>query len=160
MEIFLAVCLGIFTAAIVVLVVYLCQTIVQLKYTARSAQVLLDKVNDEVDRVHNITSVVSNITGALGSSMGKTAITVASLVARLLRSTMREKSGNGASASGQQATNLGRGSRSRKTSAGRAQATRRGPRKAADGGDGVTLISQAREEEPEGGKLRRESGGT
>ena len=95
MEIFLAVCLGVFVAAIVVLVVFLCQTIVQLKHTARSAQMLIDNVNEEVERVHNITNVVSNITGAVGSSFGKTAITVASLVARLLRSSMKEKEYDG-----------------------------------------------------------------
>ncbi|MBI4397446.1 MAG: hypothetical protein HY548_10150 [Elusimicrobia bacterium] len=87
MENFLAVCLGILVIAVTILSVFLIQTIIQLKNTARSVERLVDSVSQEVLRIHNVTNVVSNITGAVGTGVGKSIALLTSLLIKTLRGT-------------------------------------------------------------------------
>jgi hypothetical protein len=52
---------------------------------------LIDKANEEMDRVHHVTNVVSNITGAVGSTMGKTLVTLAGVMLRFMRNNQRRQ---------------------------------------------------------------------
>jgi hypothetical protein len=84
MTIFMAVSVGIVVAAVMVLTVFLVQAIVQFKKTVRSAELLINKANMEMDKVQNITNAVSAFTGVVSSSVGKTAFTFAHLMIRLM----------------------------------------------------------------------------
>ena len=85
MESYYAVVWGITSAAFCVLVFFLVQTSIQLRQTARSAQTLLDKLDQELDRVHLVTNLLSDITGAVGGSLGKTLLTLTGFMVRMMR---------------------------------------------------------------------------
>lgn len=78
-------------ASLGVVAVFLIQTLIQLKRTARSAETLIENLNREMERVHNVTNVMSSIAGALSSSVGKSAMTLANIFVKVMGSKMRQK---------------------------------------------------------------------
>ncbi|MFH1239478.1 MAG: DUF948 domain-containing protein [bacterium] len=84
MTTFLELCLIVITAAVTVLVVYLVQTLMQLKKTTQSLDGLINKISKEVDNVEETLANVTNISRAIGKIGGPT-VSIMALVMGLLK---------------------------------------------------------------------------
>ena len=85
MIVYLTVCIGIATAAFVVLVVFAVRTAIQVRMTARSLECLSEKLNAEIDRIRQAADIVSNLTGAVGGFMGGSIGALVNLAFRVVR---------------------------------------------------------------------------
>ena len=75
-------CIVILTIAIVVAVVFLIQTLVQMRRTAGEAEVLLKGLNEEMSMVKDLTNNVSSFVNSFGSPWMKFGATLASILLR------------------------------------------------------------------------------
>ena len=85
MEIFLAVCAGLFLVVIGVVSVFLIQTLIQIKKTARSVEILTTNVNQEVVHIQNLSNTAVNLTNLFTGSMGRTVSLAVSFLQGLLK---------------------------------------------------------------------------
>lgn len=72
--------------------VFLVLTLIQLKRTAREAELLVHKVNSEMEKMGNVTAAVSGFAGAMGGSASRLLGGVASLVFHMIQNRRRKKS--------------------------------------------------------------------
>jgi len=68
MQIFYAVCFAIITVCVVLVTVYLVQTLQQMRHTARAVEYLALNTNDRVDSVKTLFNTISNISGIVQST--------------------------------------------------------------------------------------------
>ncbi len=94
MIIFFAVCAGLFLAAVIVVSVYLVQTLVQVRRTARSYEVLADRVSEELGKVQSFTNAAARVSEFMGGTVGRTASLVFHLVSGFVKN-LREEKGKG-----------------------------------------------------------------
>ncbi len=71
MEMFLVVCACVFVALSAVVAVFMIQTLVQMRLTARSMQVLAENLNQEVLRIHSVSQSAANVANLFSGSLGK-----------------------------------------------------------------------------------------
>ena len=71
--------------------VFLVLALVQLKRTAREAEILVKKVNSEIEKVGNVTAAVSGFAGAMGGSAGRLMGGVANLIFHLILNRRKKK---------------------------------------------------------------------
>ena len=62
----IVICAYIFTAAFVVLTVFIIRTAIQVRLTALSLMHIFNKINQEMDRAQHAAGIASNIAGVLG----------------------------------------------------------------------------------------------
>src|SRR6185503_16076927 len=86
MGIYPAVLLTVAVVVFILVAVYLILAINEIKETVREAGALIAKLNDEMEKVQHVTNAVSGLTGAVSGSIGKTVITFANLMIKLMRS--------------------------------------------------------------------------
>ena len=84
MVISFAVCSGIITAAFIILVIFAVRTAIQLRMTAMSLERLSEKLNQEMDKVQQVSSLVSGVTGVLEGFMRGSAGILANHITRIL----------------------------------------------------------------------------
>jgi len=85
MNVFFAICAALFVLMVGVATVFLVQTLVQVRQTARRMEILADNMNNEVLRVQNITHAAANIASAFGGTVGKSASFGFNLLSRFLK---------------------------------------------------------------------------
>ncbi len=71
--------------------VFLVLALVQLKRTAREAELLVRKVNSEMEKVGNVTAAVSGFAGAMGGSASRLLGSAANIVFHMIQSRRRKK---------------------------------------------------------------------
>lgn len=71
MQIFLTVLGTLLVVALGVLTVFFVQTLIQLKRTGRSVEVLADNLNTEVERFKDVAGSASHLAAAFGGTMSK-----------------------------------------------------------------------------------------
>ncbi|HOW27550.1 MAG TPA: hypothetical protein PK876_03480 [Elusimicrobiota bacterium] len=85
MEIFLIICGTLLTATLIVTSVYLIQTLMQVRQTARAVQVLAENVNQEMVKLRSATDTVSSLASQLTGVYGKVASVGFSLLGGLAK---------------------------------------------------------------------------
>jgi hypothetical protein len=91
MNLFIVVALSIAVLAFVAAVVFLIKTLVQLRLTARSIEILCVNLNKEVEKCSHVTGAAFNAASFLNGGMGKAAAMAFSFVRSFLAK-RREKS--------------------------------------------------------------------
>jgi hypothetical protein len=93
METFLAVCAGLFILTVGVVAVFLIQTLIQVKKTARSVEILTTNVNQEVMHIQNLSNTAMNVANMFTGSMGRTVSLAVSLINGFLKKKNKPSSG-------------------------------------------------------------------
>src|SRR5688572_27168815 len=85
MGIYPAVLLTVAVVVLVLVAIYAILAINEIRETSREAGTLIAKFNDEMDKVQHVTNAVSGLTGAVSGSIGRTVVTFATLMIRLMK---------------------------------------------------------------------------
>lgn len=84
MTMFLSICAALVVIVVGVVAVFLVQTLLQIKATALSIQILADNANREVERLNTVTSAAAQVAGVFSSTLGRSAILGMGLLSKFL----------------------------------------------------------------------------
>jgi len=70
---FMEVCVGIMTVSVVAIAVYLIQTLIQIKHTARAIEYAALNINDRVESTRGLFSMINDVTNTVRSFWFKAA---------------------------------------------------------------------------------------